>query len=52
MHERRRPHHLLLTSEGRAVQHGWWPNEAVARDKCRRWIGSVGTMATPARHPH
>ncbi|AGS73922.1 hypothetical protein [Streptomyces collinus] len=40
-------YHLLLTSDGRPVQHGWWSNEAVARDKCRRWIGSVGTMPTP-----
>ncbi|MEU4038719.1 hypothetical protein [Streptomyces collinus] len=29
------------------MQHGWWSNEVVAREKCRRWIGSVGTMATP-----
>ncbi|WP_333772316.1 hypothetical protein [Streptomyces sp. IBSBF 3136] len=37
-------YHLLLTSESRAVQHGWWSNEVVACDKCRRWIGSAGTM--------
>ncbi|MGW3360019.1 hypothetical protein ACWDFL_32225 [Streptomyces bungoensis] len=39
-------HHLLLTSEDRAVQHGWWSNETVAHDKCRSWIG-VGNMPAP-----
>ncbi|AKN73653.1 hypothetical protein QR97_31315 [Streptomyces sp. PBH53] len=37
-------YHLLLTSDGRAVQHGWWHREEVARDKYRRWIGEYGSM--------
>ncbi|WP_225827077.1 hypothetical protein [Streptomyces naphthomycinicus] len=37
-------YHLLLTAEGRPVQHGWWEREETARDKCRRWIGEYGDM--------
>jgi hypothetical protein len=37
-------YHLLLTSGGRPVQHGWWGSEAVARDKFRRWVGEYGTL--------
>ncbi|AKN73658.1 hypothetical protein QR97_31350 [Streptomyces sp. PBH53] len=37
-------YHLLLTSGGRAVQHGWWGREQVARDKFRRWVGEYGGM--------
>ncbi|UFR07156.1 hypothetical protein KBP30_41195 [Streptomyces sp. Go40/10] len=37
-------YHLLLASGGRAVQHGWWHREDVARDKFRRWIGEYGSM--------
>ena len=39
--------HLILTSGGRPVQHGWWGNEATARDKFRRWVGAVGKMPEP-----
>lgn len=40
-------YHLLLSSRGQPVQHGWWWSEAVARDKLLRWIGSVGNMPEP-----
>jgi hypothetical protein len=32
-------YHLLLTSAGRPVQHGWWDDEATARSKFSVWIG-------------
>ncbi|MEU3957578.1 hypothetical protein AB0F45_35715, partial [Streptomyces achromogenes] len=35
-------YHLLLTMDGRPVQHGWWNREETARDKFRRWIGERG----------
>ncbi|MFH9663623.1 hypothetical protein ACH4NF_35730 [Streptomyces sp. NPDC017248] len=35
-------YHLLLTMDGRPVQHGWWNREEIARDKFRRWIGERG----------
>jgi hypothetical protein len=37
-------YHLLLTSEGRPVQHGWWQAEATARRKFVRWIGEHGSL--------
>lgn len=37
-------YHLLLTSRGRPVQHGWWGIEDTARDKFRRWVGERGSM--------
>ncbi|MFG2352560.1 hypothetical protein [Streptomyces sp. NPDC048521] len=37
-------YHLLLTSGGRPVQHGWWGSEATARRKFTRWIGEYGSM--------
>jgi hypothetical protein len=37
-------YHLLLTSGGRPVQHGWWESEATAQDKFRRWIGEHGAL--------
>ncbi|MFF4845581.1 hypothetical protein [Streptomyces collinus] len=37
-------YHLLLTSGGRPVLHGWWSVEATARDKFRRWVGEYGSM--------
>ncbi|MEV7684441.1 hypothetical protein [Streptomyces bungoensis] len=40
-------YHLLLTSNGRPVQHGWWGDETVARDKFRRWVGAVGNTPAP-----
>ncbi|MFF7127193.1 hypothetical protein [Streptomyces sp. NPDC008240] len=40
-------YHLLLTSCGQPVQHGWWGSEAVARDKFRRWIGEYGSLLEP-----
>jgi hypothetical protein len=36
--------HLLLTADGRPIQHGWWGSEATARDKFRRWIGEYGSL--------
>ena len=35
---------LLLASDGRTVQRGWWHNEETARYKFRRWIGEYGNM--------
>jgi hypothetical protein len=37
-------YHLLLTSGGRPVQHGWWNAEATARRKFVRWIGEHGAL--------
>lgn len=37
-------YHLLLTSGGRPVQHGWWGSEATARRKLARWVGEYGSM--------
>ncbi|MFI0813899.1 hypothetical protein [Streptomyces echinatus] len=37
-------YHLLLASEGRPVQHGWWWSEQTARDKFRRWVGEYGGL--------
>ncbi|MGC9541564.1 hypothetical protein [Streptomyces sp. UG1] len=37
-------YHLLLRAAGRPAQHGWWRNEAVARDKFTRWIGEYGSL--------
>lgn len=37
-------YHLLLTSGGRPVQHGWWGSEETARDKFRRWVGEHGGL--------
>ncbi|MFD4596686.1 hypothetical protein ACFWPQ_01510 [Streptomyces sp. NPDC058464] len=34
--------HLLLTLDGQPAQHGWWGDEATARDKHREWIGVWG----------
>ncbi|MFI6032933.1 hypothetical protein ACIBBD_01885 [Streptomyces sp. NPDC051315] len=36
--------HLLLTSAGRPVQHGWWESEATARRKFSSWIGEYGNL--------
>jgi len=36
--------HLLLTSAGRPVMHGWWESEATARAQCTRWIGAHGSL--------
>jgi hypothetical protein len=30
---------VTLFSAGRVVQHGWWPDESVARGKFRVWVG-------------
>lgn len=40
-------YHLLLSSGGRPVQHGWWPSEETARRKFTRWIGEYGSMPEP-----
>lgn len=40
-------YHLLLTSDGRPVQHGWWTSEEGARGKFRRWVGKVGNTLAP-----
>ncbi|MGY4966788.1 hypothetical protein [Streptomyces sp. 900105245] len=37
-------YHLLLTSHGQPVQHGWWSSETIARGKLARWVGAYGTM--------
>lgn len=31
--------HLTLSSAGRIVQQGWWPDESVARGKFTTWVG-------------
>ncbi|SEB96505.1 hypothetical protein SAMN05216532_0043 [Streptomyces sp. 2231.1] len=36
--------HLLLTSDGRAVQHGWRNSEHIAKRKFSIWVGERGTM--------
>ncbi|WP_143611462.1 hypothetical protein [Streptomyces sp. CB01883] len=36
--------HLLLSSHGEPVQHGWWGSESVARGKLARWVGEYGSM--------
>jgi hypothetical protein len=38
-------YHLLLTTRGRLVQHGWWGDKDVARRKFSRWVGEYGSMA-------
>jgi hypothetical protein len=40
-------YHLLLTTRGRPIQHGWWASEDTARDKFRRWVGAVGSTPDP-----
>ena len=35
-------YHLLLTSGGQSVQHGWWDLEATARRKFTAWVGDWG----------
>ncbi|MER6062367.1 hypothetical protein ABT167_14450 [Streptomyces sp. NPDC001792] len=40
-------YHLLLTSDGQPVQHGWWASEETARDKFRRWVGEYGSLPDP-----
>ena len=37
-------YHLLLTSVGRPVMHGWWASEATARDQFTRWVGAHGSL--------
>jgi hypothetical protein len=37
-------YHLTLTSAGRAMMHGWWGSEAVARRQFTVWIGERGSM--------
>ncbi|MFF8589912.1 hypothetical protein ACF061_00490 [Streptomyces sp. NPDC015220] len=37
-------YHLLLSSGGRPVQHGWWGSEATARRKFVGWVGEYGSM--------
>ncbi|MFE8948161.1 hypothetical protein [Streptomyces sp. NPDC007856] len=40
-------YHLLLTTSGRPVQHGWWASGETARRKLVGWIGAVGNMPEP-----
>ena len=40
-------YHLLLSSGGRPVQHGWWASEATARRKFARWVGEYSSMPEP-----
>ncbi|MGV9565074.1 hypothetical protein [Streptomyces sp. NPDC003480] len=42
-------YHLLLTTGGRPVQHGWWWSEDVARDKFRHWVGLYDGSMSGAR---
>jgi hypothetical protein len=37
-------YHLLLSTGGRPVMHGWWGDRATADDKFRRWIGEHGSL--------
>lgn len=37
-------YHLLLTSAGRPVQHGWWGSRATADRKFVEWIGEYGAL--------
>ncbi|MGW0583044.1 hypothetical protein ACWD25_45635 [Streptomyces sp. NPDC002920] len=37
-------YHLLLTSAGQPVQHGWWASDATARAKLARWIVEYGSL--------
>ena len=37
-------YHLLLTSAGRPVMHGWWELEATARGMLPVWVGSWGDL--------
>ncbi|MGW0585230.1 hypothetical protein ACWD25_57310 [Streptomyces sp. NPDC002920] len=37
-------YHLLLTSDGHPVQHGWWVSEETAKAKFTRWIGEYGGL--------
>ncbi|MEU6543852.1 hypothetical protein [Streptomyces sp. NPDC046859] len=40
----RERYHLLLTTAGRPVQHGWWGSEATARRKFSSWVGEYSTI--------
>lgn len=37
-------YHLMLTSDGRPVQHGWWGSDVVAGGKFTRWVGEYGDL--------
>jgi hypothetical protein len=36
--------HLILTSTGRPVSHGWWSDRTVAHGKFLSWVGAYGTI--------
>lgn len=36
-------YHLLLTTGGRPMEHGWWGNEDTARRKFARAVGLYGS---------
>ncbi|MFI6658052.1 hypothetical protein ACIBL8_21315 [Streptomyces sp. NPDC050523] len=36
--------HLVLTSAGRPVMHGWWSDGATAERKFSEWIGSYSAI--------
>ncbi|WP_328749657.1 hypothetical protein OHT57_29945 [Streptomyces sp. NBC_00285] len=38
---------IAVSSAGRTVMRGWWPDEVVARDKFRDWIGSHRDLVEP-----
>jgi hypothetical protein len=38
-------YHLLLSTGGRPVMHGWWGDRATAERKFRRWIGEHGSVS-------
>ncbi|WP_074990043.1 hypothetical protein [Streptomyces misionensis] len=37
-------YHLLLTTGGRPVVHGWWDDKAEARRKLVSWVGAYGSI--------
>lgn len=40
--------HLVLSTHGRPVMHGWWASEETARRKLTRWIGEHSAMPGPS----
>ncbi|MER5549733.1 hypothetical protein ABT072_46925 [Streptomyces sp. NPDC002589] len=37
-------YHLLLTSEDRLLQHGWWGSGETAHRMFSRWVGEYGSL--------
>jgi hypothetical protein len=36
--------HLTLSTGGRPVMHGWWPDQATAERKLAGWVGEFGAV--------